>query len=93
MKRKEKIDIEKKAIETYGIEAQLRMLQEECGELIVAVGHYSRGREKTFNNLVEELVDVRIMIDQMVIGFGIKREVSRIMNFKLERLKKRLELR
>lgn len=89
MTREEQKQIEKEAVETYGIDAQMRMLQEECGELIVAVGHYLRGRSGSFANLCEELADVKIMIEQMEIALD-NPAVEERYNNKLKRLKKRL---
>lgn len=89
MTKEEQKQIEKEAVETYGIDAQLRMLQEECGELIVAVGHYLRGRSGSLANLCEELADVRIMVEQMEISLD-NPAVEEWYNNKMERLKKRL---
>lgn len=90
MTKEEIKTIETDAIQTYGIESQMRMLQEECGELIVAVGHYLRGRNGSLANLCEELADVRIMVEQMEIALN-NPAVEERYNHKLGRLKKRLE--
>lgn len=90
MRTEEQKSIEKEAVETYGIDAQMRMLQEECGELIVAVGHYLRGREGSLANLCEELADVRIMVEQIEIALD-NPAIEELYNYKLGRLKKRLE--
>lgn len=89
MTKEEQKQIEKEAVETYGIDAQMRMLQEECGELIVAVGHYLRGRNGSLANLCEELADVKIMVEQMEVALD-NPAVEVWYNNKLERLKKRL---
>jgi len=89
MTKEEQKQIEKEAVETYGIDAQMRMLQEECGELIVAVGHYLRGRNGSLANLCEELADVKIMVEQMEVALD-NPAVEVWYNQKLERLKKRL---
>ena len=90
MTKEEQRLIEKEAVETYGMDAQMRMLQEECGELIVAVGHYLRGRNGSLANLCEELADVRIMLEQMEIALD-NPAIVEWYNYKLGRLKKRLE--
>lgn len=90
MTKEEQKQIEKEAVETYGIDAQMRMLQEECGELIVSVGHYLRGRNGSLANLCEELADVRIMVEQMEIALD-NPAIEEWYNHKLERLKKRLK--
>jgi NTP pyrophosphatase (non-canonical NTP hydrolase) len=90
MTREEQKLIEKDAVETYGMDSQMRMLQEECGELIVAVGHYLRGREGSIANLCEELADVKIMVEQMEIALD-NPVIEELYDYKLGRLKKRLE--
>ena len=90
MTREEQKLIEKDAVETYGMDSQMRMLQEECGELIVAVGHYLRGREGSIANLCEELADVKIMVEQMEIALD-NPAIEDLYDYKLGRLKKRLE--
>lgn len=90
MTREEQKQIEKEAVETYGMNAQLMMLQEECGELIVAVGHYLRGSNDSLANLCEELADVRIMVEQMEIALD-NPAIEEWYNHKLDRLKKRLK--
>lgn len=63
-------------IEKYGEEKQMRLAQEECGELIQAVNKYFRAMEveprnrkhaveRARKHLVEEIADVSIMLDQM----------------------------
>ena len=63
---------------TYGIQAQLNMLMEECAELIQSVNKIIRyydfeskdiksndfDNNKYWNNLAEEMADVEILIDQ-----------------------------
>lgn len=51
----------------YGANMQLVVLQEECAELIQAVSKIQRYgiNHDTYDNFVEELADVSIMIQQM----------------------------
>lgn len=89
-------EIIKKAIETYGIDAQCLMAIEEMSELTKAICKESRARGKdnyvlVLANLAEEIADVRIMLDQLCIIFGI--DTKEIENNKLLRLKERLENR
>ena len=44
MIKDDKIELYKKAIATYGKEAQIGIAFEEMGELIVALNHYKRDR-------------------------------------------------
>jgi len=92
-----KEEVLKAALDTYGADAQLDMLTEECAELIQAVCKYKRARDEedigpAVDSLFEELADVGIMIDQMKIlfdGGGIARRRSE----KIGRLEWRLKAR
>ena len=79
--------IYKKAIDTYGLESQLGLLQEECAELIQAVSKYRRGRN---HNISEEIADVSIMTEQIIHSMDLKAEVEAIKAEKLERLQIRM---
>lgn len=57
-------DTFREAIETWGIVAQADMAIEECGELIVELSHWKRGRDNR-EEVIEELVDIRIMSEQL----------------------------
>ncbi|MDR1946416.1 MAG: hypothetical protein LBQ51_04535, partial [Desulfovibrio sp.] len=57
------------ALQKWGLEAQLRQLQEECAELIVAVSHLIRNRSGAIDAVSEEMADVRIILDQCWIAF------------------------
>ena len=64
MTEKKKQALYSAAMEQYGKEKQLRMLQEECGELIAAVNHWLRERVDD-SALLTELADVEIMVEQI----------------------------
>lgn len=51
-------------IEKFGVETQIGMLTEECGELLVAISKHRRKLAGS-NSVVEELVDLTIMLEQM----------------------------
>lgn len=90
-------------VEHYGFLAQTRILQEECAELIVAASKINRQYDdfkdgkiyegEYLNNFIEELADVRIMLEQMNQGLkkihecDYKYEIRR----KLKRQKERME--
>lgn len=76
--------------EKYGKESQLRQLQEECGELIVACSKLIRSKDRAVNNLIEELADVRIMIEQIEHLYGLKSLVEDEMEYKLNRQLERM---
>jgi hypothetical protein len=77
-----------KAVRVWGTESQLRMLQEECGELIAQVNRIARGR----GDMVElacEIADVEIMCAQARVIVG-NIAVDRAKATKLIRLRQRL---
>lgn len=77
-----------KAIEKWGEEAQQRQVIEECGELIVAINHYRRGKG-TVEDVITEIADVSIMCEQMKLMFGENR-VNAEIERKVNRLRERL---
>lgn len=80
-----------KAIETFGREPQMRMVQEECAELIQAINKYIRkGNGEGSSNLCEEIADVEIMIAQLRIMLNADAVIDGIKESKIERLKNRL---
>jgi len=85
-----KMSILDRAIKTWGVEAQLNILAEECAELIVAIHHLKRGR-CTWDEVCEEIADVRIMTSQMHCIDGISDSIHIKETEKIERLKKRLD--
>jgi len=78
-----------RALEAWGTEAQVRMVQEECAELITAINKWSRhsGGEK---NVIEEAADVEIMIGQLRVIVGDDR-IDAAKRKKLSRLSLRLD--
>lgn len=84
-------EIEIEAIEKYGAVNQTMVAIEEMAELMQALVKCLRG-QKNRNNLVEEIADVHIMLDQIMIIYGIElNEVIRVMEEKTQRLKERME--
>ena len=79
------------SIKKWGIESQLNMLQEECGELIVAVNKLRRSKYRRKSYVAEEMADVRILIDQVILGLDISKQVNKCSEFKLKRLARRLK--
>ena len=83
-----------RAIKRWGGEAQLRMLQEECGELIVAVAHVMRrGKSLSTSELADEIADVEIMCEQARVLLGDEGSdlVDRAKDKKLRRLQALLD--
>jgi NTP pyrophosphatase (non-canonical NTP hydrolase) len=76
--------------ELYGLGAQINQAIEECAELIVALRHFER-RKSTRKEVVRELADVSIMVEQMVQSFSDKEEFRLEREFKIKRLKDRID--
>lgn len=82
----------KKIAEHYGFEAQADKSIEEMAELIVEIKHMKQGSaSKNFQNFVEELADVKIMIDQLYFMSNFDGDVSKEIDRKLNRQMKRIE--
>nr|DAT77608.1 MAG TPA: nucleoside triphosphate pyrophosphohydrolase [Caudoviricetes sp.] len=81
-------EICKRALFTYGFEAQATMVSEECSELINALCKYRRGRVSD-SDVITEVADVMIMCEQMACYFG-KGLVEAEKERKLQRLKEKL---
>jgi hypothetical protein len=82
-------------IAKYGLLSQEVIASEECAEVIQCVCKIQRnGRGKTeVNNLIEELVDVKIITDCLLRYYeltGKSDEIKHSLNKKLTRLKKRV---
>lgn len=82
------LTVYERAMALYGREAQLRMLQEECAELIAAVNHYERGRLSK-EVLALEVADVAIMLEQAKTLFS-EGLVDRAIQVKTKRLEERM---
>ena len=79
-----------RAIQAWGLDAQLGMLQEESAEVIVAVSKVMREPcSETLDALAEELADAEIMIGQIRRHIG-DEAVDKHKARKLERLEMRL---
>lgn len=81
-----------KALEQWGIEAQVATTMEECGELIAVLNRYFFRRNAAIEDLAGEIADVEIMCAQLryLIGSLGSVIVDRIKGEKLGRLAERL---
>ena len=77
----------------YGLLAQSDMCIEEMAELTQAILKWRRhwGDVAVFNNLIEEIVDVEIMITQMKMMYGEPNQYETVYQQKIDKLKERLE--
>lgn len=89
MINKELTELFEDCLTYWGEEKQLRMVQEECAELILAVSHYLRGRPDAKENLLEELGDVWLMVSQMIHHYG-EGDVEKVVDFKSNRTAEKL---
>jgi len=77
------MNIYEQAIEAWGEDAQLGMLQEECAELIAAINKLRRGEPASV--VIEEIADVELMLAQMRYIFP-PPDIDRVKAEKIERL-------
>lgn len=60
----------KQIAEYYGYESQIDQMCEECAEFIVARSKVRRNVPGSWDNLIEEVADISIMVDQMKLIIG-----------------------
>jgi len=95
-KQVEREKIYTRAILKWGMKAQMEMAQEEATELALAIRRHTRkNNDATYTNLIEEIADVEIMIEQIVFMHKdnlIRLDIDRQKEFKINRLKNRLDI-
>ena len=87
--------IYKDAIKVFGESKQIDQAIEELAELQLILSKYKRFKSKfnkkemfNMNNILSEIVDVKIMLDQLVLLFDFKRErINKMKEVKLTKLK------
>ena len=89
MDKNERRALYRKAIEMWGVPAQVMMVVEEVGEMLNALAKFNRDRS-TPQEIITELVDVWILMEQMAVVFGVE-QFEKEKEYKLQRLKERLE--
>lgn len=88
----EQIKVLEKAIETYGVRAQLDMFNEEAGEAIQALNKYKRDpHPSNWLNLSEELADLTITSYTVATIFKMHESIEVNIGDKIKRLGKRIE--
>ena len=88
MEKTKKINLFERAFNLWGADAQVKMLNEEIGELLAAMGKFDR-RRVGVHDVITELEDVSIMVEQMADLFGYE-EFEKEKDYKLTRLEERL---
>jgi len=89
MEQSERREVYETALTKWGIENQLWMVTEECGELLSAIGKMRRERVSR-EDVITELADVTIMCEQIAQYMGYD-DYTKEIERKIERLKNRLE--
>lgn len=87
-----------KAVRTYGPDEQMRMAQEECAELTVALSKHHRAAARhdtrkinaAAEQIIEEVTDVELMCKQLHIIIGKESAFNTAKDFKIKRLDERL---
>ena len=80
----------KDAIADYGIHAQSWMVIEEMSELSKELCKMQRGKGSV-EDLADEIADVTIMLEQLRLMYDINDTVCRHMDYKIRRLRSRLD--
>ena len=89
-------EVLQRAIDTYGSRAQEEMAIEEMSELTKAIVKRHRAKDKpshdkAMSNISEEMADVIIMLTQLLMFYGNRKDVQRAVDEKVKRLAGRLE--
>lgn len=89
-------DVLQQAIDTYGSRAQEEMAIEEMSELTKAIVKRHRAKDKpsydkAMSDIAEEMADVIIMLTQLLMFYGNRKDVQRAVDEKVKRLAGRLE--
>jgi len=79
----------RRAVETWGIDAQADMAEEEAAEFIAASKHHRRDKASV-EDLIDELADLRIMCEQLSLYIGRDIVEARVRE-KMKRLRERLD--
>ena len=91
--------ISKENAKKLGLDTLLWQTQEECGELVKAVGKYNRTRgigqktetskKEAYQNLLEELADVSICVEQLIYLLGAENDIEALKDKAFEKVKNR----
>lgn len=79
----------RQAIEKFGEQAQIRIAVEEMAELTKELCKSFRGKQNR-EEIIEEIADVTIMMEQLRLIFDCNQDVCDQMDFKVERLLRRM---
>lgn len=85
-------DLLAEANEVFGEELQFVLAMEEMGELIQALSKLYRNQE-TFDGIIEEVVDVRLLMDQLAVTMEKEEQYAELLDMKAARLDQRVARR
>lgn len=85
-------DVINDAIKHYGMTMQMIVAIEEMSELTKVIIKDFRNVDGARDQIVEEMADVYIMLAQLEIIFEAQNDLYEIVDRKLERLEKRMEI-
>lgn len=85
----DKTDIYREAMRQYGLENQIVVAIEEMSELQKELCKFLR-RDFGSSNIIEEIADVKIMLEQLIYIFHCRKRVDYEKQMKIERLAERL---
>lgn len=79
----------KRCVDQWGVEAQVNMVTEELGELIVAIQKWKRNpSERTIHDIASEVADVELMLGQLHYMMETTIERKYIVHLDMERVYK-----
>lgn len=79
------------SVNRFGAGIQSTICMEECAELIQAISKMKRGKD-TYDNLVEEMADVYIILEQLQCIYGVANvEIQEWIKKKQDRQRRLLE--
>ena len=81
----------KRALETWGEEAQMLMVVEEMSELMKEILKNINRKKNNIDEIIEETADVEIMLEQLKCCYDINRQVETYKAQKLLKIEKRLD--
>lgn len=88
----EKIEITcRRALETWGKIHQFSMVLEEMAELQIELLKNMNRDSDNVEKITDECADVEVVLNYVKLYFGIKEEVKERVEFKINRLEKRLD--
>lgn len=79
-------------INYYGYPNQHKKAIEECQELVEALhNHIMHMSKESLEHLIDEMADVRVMLEQLELMNGCRKEVADRMEYKIRRQLQRME--